>query len=83
MIDGMKTGGPYGYTDQDAPGAIPRGWPIIKVFSELGDTNPVGTKGKVIGSMTDGKVMGYFVEWETMPGVPVFVADFKIQKSLE
>jgi hypothetical protein len=28
--------------------------------------------------MGDGTMTGYFVEWETMPGTPVFVADFKI-----
>jgi hypothetical protein len=66
------------YCDDDTPGAIPRGTTIIKVATEKGDANPIGTKGKVLGSMGDGQKTGYFVEWETMPGTPVFVADFKI-----
>ena len=74
----MKIKGHIGFVDTDAPGAIPRGTAIVKIISEKGDANPVGTKGKVIGSMGDGQKMGYFIEWETLPGVPVFVADFKI-----
>jgi hypothetical protein len=69
------------YTEENAPGAIPRGTAIVKVFSEDGDANPTGTRGKVLGSMSDGQRIGYFVEWETTPGVPVFVADFKIARA--
>jgi hypothetical protein len=68
------------YTTGQAPGAIPNGTPIIKVFSEQGDANPVGTTGVVLGSMSDGTITGYFIEWQTMPGVPVFVAGFKIER---
>lgn len=66
------------YIDRDAPGAIPRGTAIVKVFSEAADANPVGTKGKVFGSIRVDDRLGYFIEWETAPGLPVFVADFKI-----
>jgi hypothetical protein len=74
----LKTMKGLAYCDEDAPGAIPRGTTIVKVASEKGDANPVGTKGKVLGSMGDGTRIGYFVEWETMPGRPVFVTDFKV-----
>ncbi|MCK1670337.1 hypothetical protein [Bradyrhizobium sp. 150] len=74
----FKNKGPIVFTTDQAPGAIPNGTPIVKVFSEERDANPVGTTGVVLGSMSDGERTGYFVEWQTMPGVPVFVAEFKI-----
>lgn len=62
-----------------AEGAMPNGQAIIKVQSEDGDANPVGTRGRVLGSIHDPKLgYGYFVEWETYPGVPVLVKAFKI-----
>jgi transcriptional regulator with XRE-family HTH domain len=70
--------GSIAYIDQDAPGAIPRGTPIVKIVSEAGDANPIGTNGKVLGSLSDDDRIGYFIEWETMPGMPVFVSDFKV-----
>jgi hypothetical protein len=80
----MRT--PYGltqYTTDQAEGAIPNKTRIVKVKSEKGDTNPVGTRGVVIGSVSaelDGKpVIGYFVAWDHQPDVPVFCADFKIK----
>lgn len=75
----FKHKGPLVFTTDQAPGAIPNGTPIVKTFSDKGDANPVGTTGIVLGSMFDGEhIAGYFVEWQTMPGVPVFVAEFKI-----
>jgi hypothetical protein len=37
------------YTDEDAPGTIPRGTTIVEVKAEKDDPNPVSTKGKVLG----------------------------------
>jgi hypothetical protein len=72
------------YTTDQAEGAISNGTKVVKVRSEKGDTNPVGTTGVVIGSMggqLHGKpIIGYFVFWDHAPGVPVFVADFKIER---
>lgn len=62
-----------------AEGAMPNGQRIIKVKSEDGDANPVGTRGRVLGSLYDPELgYGYFVEWETFPGLPVLVKAFKI-----
>jgi hypothetical protein len=34
------------YNSHDAPGAIPRGTPpIVKVATDAGDINPIGTRG--------------------------------------
>ena len=48
------------YNSHDAPGAIPRGTPIVKVVNEVGDINPTGTRGTVLGSLRHGDL----VEWE-------------------
>lgn len=60
---------------------IPNGSAIVKVWSEPGDANPVGTKGKVLASARAGDSLGYFVEWETYPGVPVFLHPKKIGRA--
>ncbi|MGY2987750.1 hypothetical protein [Bradyrhizobium sp. USDA 4508] len=70
------------FTTNQALGAIPNGTEIVKVAADKGDTNPIGVRGKVLGSMSAPNVgIGYFVEWSHMPGVPVFVTDWKIQRA--
>jgi hypothetical protein len=71
-----------------AEGAIPNGQRIRKCFSEAGDGNPIGTLGRVVGSMGPldipefpDSLYGYFVEWDTFPGVAVFVAGKKIERA--
>jgi hypothetical protein len=46
---------------QDVEGAIPRGTPIRKVNSQLGDVHPDGTSGEVVASVDLDGVIGYFV----------------------
>lgn len=79
MTFSIKARGPIVFTTDQADGAISNGTPIVKVQSEVRDANPVGTRGKVLGSIRTDDKLGYFVEWETLPGVPVFVSDFKIR----
>lgn len=76
------------YVETQADGAIPNGAQIRKCFCEEGDANPIGTLGKVIGSIGPVDVpdfpgcrYGYFVVWETMPNFAVFVADKKIERA--
>lgn len=71
------------YVPGEAEGAIPNGAAIIKITFEQGDHNPIGTKGKVLAShgpidLETGE-FGYFVEWDTLPGLPVFVRGRKIE----
>lgn len=70
------------FTREQAPGAIPNGTPIIKVEAEDGDANPVGTRGKVLGSIRDPRVMDnallYFLEWDSMPRTAVACIGWKI-----
>ncbi|WP_028168876.1 hypothetical protein [Bradyrhizobium elkanii] len=68
------------YTADQIEGAIANGTPVVKVLSERGDTNAVGTKGVVVGSVAGRGIVDYFVEWETAPDVPVVVADNKIAR---
>jgi hypothetical protein len=72
----------------EAPGAIPNGTRIVKIACDPGggDRHPVGAQGKVLGSMKNPgtafpkvKYM-YCLEWDDMPGVPVFAADWKIAR---
>jgi hypothetical protein len=67
------------FTRDQAPGAIPNGSPIRKVATEDGDTNPVGARGLVLGSVdVPGKGLAYFVEWDATPRCAVFVVAWKI-----
>lgn len=82
-----------GFLPGEAPGAIPNGRRIVKVASAPDDANPNGTGGKVVASHAfpaDAAAklarerneaperFVYFVEWDTLPGVPVFVRGSKI-----
>jgi hypothetical protein len=74
-----------------AAGAIPNGTRIHKTRHEPGDATPLGTGGVVLAShvapVLDPLPPGvpqqpaflYFVEWDTTPGVPVGVSDYKIE----
>jgi hypothetical protein len=70
------------FTRGQAPGAIPNGRRIVKTATEDGDTNPLGTMGTVLGSLSRPEVLNgalmYFVEWDTMPRVAVGVIANKI-----
>jgi|SRR5262245_10664884 len=72
-----------GYTTAHVPGALPNGTRVEKVKGDEGDTHAVGARATVIGSMqappnVPAIGIGYFVEWDDMPGVPVFVAGWKL-----
>jgi hypothetical protein len=76
------------FTRDSEPGAIPNGARIVKVKSEVGDANPVGTLGTVLGSIRapaevgrrfPGVVYFYFVEWDSMPRMAVGVFNTKIE----
>ena len=68
------------FADRQAPGAIPNGYNVVKVKTEPGDAHEVGTRGKVLGSLSHPELpdIGYFIEWDDMPGVPVFTMGCKI-----
>lgn len=63
-----------------APGAWPNDATVRKVNSRPGDATPDGTRGLILGSvdMREFKLparFGYFLEWDNLPGIPVFCAD--------
>lgn len=67
------------YIDEDADGALPRGVRVIKIGSEDGDGHPDGSRGKILGSVSDPEQgIAYFVEWDDSPRVPVLVIAHKI-----
>lgn len=68
---------------EEAPGAWKNGTRVAKVKDDPGDTHTLGAPATILGSVgpmtVEGrKVYGYFVEWDDCPGIPVFVADYKI-----
>ena len=70
------------FTRSQVPGAIRNGRRIVKVETEEGDFNPVGTEGAVLGSFNHPKIFAgvvmYFVEWDGTPRVAVAVLGRKI-----
>jgi len=70
---------PIGYTTDEASGAMKNGTRVEKVYKEKNDYHPLGARATVLGSLSHPTVgTGYFVEWDDMPGVPVFVVARKI-----
>lgn len=72
------------FTRKQAKGAIPNGRRIVKVGAEVGDANPNGTMGNVLGSFSHPNIqngtMIYCIEWDTMPRTAVAVLANKISE---
>lgn len=70
------------FTREQAAGAWSNGTRVQKTNSDRADTHRDGALGTVIGSIGAGGLVGYFVEWDDKPGVPVFVAGPRLAKAL-
>lgn len=66
------------FTTAQAEGALPNGTRIRKVRSEPNDANRDGATGRVLGSLAARGLLGYFIEWDAMPRLAVFVASHRI-----
>ena len=70
------------FTRRNAAGAMPAGTRIVKTRMELGDANPTGTLGVVLGSLSDPSIAGghpmYFIEWEHTPKKAIACAGWKV-----
>lgn len=67
------------FTTAEASGAYPNGTRIQKVFTEEGDSTPLGVEGTVLGSIDSGELgIAYFVEWDNKPNIAVTVMAKKI-----
>lgn len=66
---------------------IPDGTRTEKINSKPGDTRTDGAQGLVLsrfppdeyGLPGDALASGYFVEWDDLPGLPVFIAAVRIR----
>ena len=71
------------YVETQAEGAIANGARVRKRVAEEGDSQPVGAMATVLGSVgpfaEPGTRYGYFVQWDEIPNVAVFVVDWKIE----
>lgn len=63
-------------------GALPKGTRIVKLAHKEGDAHETGSGGVVLSSYGVPEMFGYFVEWDDMPGVPVFVASVRVRKEV-
>jgi len=60
-------------------GAYPNGTRIRKRLGDPGDQAIVGSTGTVLGSLSNPNLgIGYFVEWDHLPRVAVFIMGRKI-----
>lgn len=69
------------FTRHQAEGALANGTRIKKFLHEEGDGTPLGTLGKILGSIFVPEVAPvpfYFVEWDNRPKVAVGVMAWKI-----
>jgi hypothetical protein len=61
------------------PGTLAIGTRIAKVKVEPGDSQPLGALGTILGCYGHPDMgVGYFVEWDALPRVAVFVIGWKI-----
>lgn len=59
-------------------GAIPNTRRVKKRNAEAGDEFPDGAEGTVLSSVRVGDQLGYFVQFDAMPGVPVFLMAHRV-----
>jgi hypothetical protein len=69
------------HTTAQAKGAWPNGTRCRKVKSAKGDTHNDGALCTVLGSVRDGSLLGYFVEWDDFPGLPVGIMADRLEKA--
>lgn len=70
-----------GVIGHNADGAMVCGTRVQKIGTEPGDTHPDGTLATVLGSAGAEDKIGYFVEWDDVPGLPVFIAGNRIKEA--
>jgi len=70
------------FTTDEAMGAWPNGTRIRKEVFTDGDAHGIGELGTVVGSIgpLEGHY-GYFIRWDDMPHVPVFVVGNRIGRA--
>ena len=73
------------FTSKEAPGALRNGTIVEKVNSESGDSHQDGARATAMGSVGPVDIpgvptrYGYFVVWDDMPGLPVWIAGHRIR----
>jgi hypothetical protein len=70
------------FSTRQVEGAIENGAKVVKIRSEKGDTHPVGSTGKVLGSISNGAMLAYWVEWDAHPKHAIFIVGFKLGRSI-
>lgn len=64
----------------EMPDAIPNGTRARKTNSDSRDAHRDGELCTIMSSIGESAVGGYFVEWDSHPGLPVFTLAHKIER---
>lgn len=67
---------------EQAAGAWPNGTRVRKANTLAGDTHRDGAFGTVQGSIGAAGLLGYFVVWDDLPDLPVFIAGARLARSV-
>ena len=68
------------FSPDEAPGALRNGTRVQKVNTVAGDTHYDGALATVRGSIGPALgTFGYWVVWDDMPGLPVFIAGERLE----
>ena len=67
------------FTIKQAEGAMTNGTIIEKINSKNEDTNPDGTKGKIVGSFKIVNTIHYFVQWKEET-IPINILEHRIKE---
>jgi hypothetical protein len=69
------------FSPDEAPGALANGTRVRKINSVPTDTHTDGAPATVLGSVGPALgQFGYWVEWDDIPGVPVFIAGERLEE---
>lgn len=69
----------------EEPVPLEEGTWVVKCNAVEGDGHPDGSRARVLGHVGPvfepglGWLVGYFVEWDDLPGVPCFVAGHRVK----
>lgn len=71
------------FTRNQYPGALANGTRVRKRVEERGDAHKIGDLATVLGSIGHPDVgVGYFVEWDDLPRMAVFLQEHKVEENL-
>jgi hypothetical protein len=59
---------------------LQEGTRVQKIGSKPGDAHQDGALATVLNGLEKNGLVGYFVEWDDYPGIPCFVAGYRVKE---